>query len=171
MELLYSLFSRLLDRKIDEIKATRSDSSLEDDIKDDYIAGLIGIHQQPKVVVSNQQQVLLNTKLIRVSSFLLMSTDIHNAIIQRESTSPGKLCATDSGVKKQCATQKHDRRLSHPSNCSSISRRTPPSFVIGIENGNVAAEREEGKGIRKVRTISEQTGNELTPRNDDDSLV
>jgi hypothetical protein len=41
VEFLYSLFSRLLDRKIEELRMARSDSCAEDDIKDDYM-GIIG---------------------------------------------------------------------------------------------------------------------------------
>ncbi|KAL3068822.1 hypothetical protein niasHS_017388 [Heterodera schachtii] len=62
VELLYLMFSRMLDRKIEEMQKARVDSGWEDDIKDDYM-GIIGAQvEQPENEISSTRRTARNKK-------------------------------------------------------------------------------------------------------------
>jgi hypothetical protein len=92
VDFLYSLFSRLLDRKMEEVRATRRDSGREDDIKDDYIKGIIGccatgnVASSPGQQAADRQLPLLpipssnSHKLIRVINWIQQPSQQFNSI-------------------------------------------------------------------------------------------
>ncbi|KAL3068821.1 hypothetical protein niasHS_017387 [Heterodera schachtii] len=64
VELLYLMFSRMLDRKIEEMQKARVDSGWEDDIKDDYM-GIIGaqVEQRESSQPTRTRRVMVNRRI------------------------------------------------------------------------------------------------------------
>lgn len=182
VELLYSLFSRLLDRKIEEHRVHRVESGMEDDIKDDYIGIVIGTQPQ------QQQQASTTTGTTALPAATLAQNEGNSSSniggegdgrllwssngdagkrgpITRDFTSPGQLCAIGNGISLSAIINNNNNKLATPtsrrarvqSESLSPTDRNMIFHISSAENGKMPKWSDENGGDNTCAPMDEDS--------------